>query len=341
MANLCSLPIELLLLIFGYLSDDRQSLSQLCRVSRRNQGPATEELYKDIKVDGYFYSRFSYLTRTLLECPELANLVVNLTFHVDCEFEDRYAPMDRIGQAIIEVVKMGVPAQVVGHVASNLKEGKKTGFGAILFALLPSLQTLNIEVVDTYHEGYVNYALVEVLYGISSTDYREPGMHILRSTLNNIRTLVIPIPHYELLRFFLLPQLKALHLNLIDNYDINYPSSHNAATISEVVSRTGIRELTLDSDWSEIQIANTNTWTECIFNALQKSGELELARASIDKFVFRLSDGINYDGSSAMSFNKLVSSMELSWLTLNTCAWSSKDHHQSDMNSGDFSCPLV
>ncbi|CAO2653266.1 Nn.00g026770.m01.CDS01 [Neocucurbitaria sp. VM-36] len=277
-------------------------------VSRKINKPATEHLYEGLDV-GHRYYRWPYLSRTFLECPNPAQLVKSLTCHVYDDNLDPYPQMDFIGRAMKKVVEICDPPQVVGYLASNLVNGEHTGFCGLMLTLLPSLQSLDFRVYSNYGQRISDEPL-QGIYGIEIADYCERDMS-LRSILNNVCTLAIPACHLKLLHFFLLPRLKTLQLDLTYDGGTGNPTPHFAAAASEILSRTRIKELLLDIEWSELETANTKTWTRCILNAMQGAEGSDSSRHNIDKYVLRLTDRRDHDRGSVMSFDRLVSSLEL------------------------------
>ncbi|KAF2177063.1 hypothetical protein K469DRAFT_697501 [Zopfia rhizophila CBS 207.26] len=82
MASLASLPNEQLLAIVNDLGDDKKTLASLSATSRKNRDIAQPAIYRTISFHVRTMTAMLHLVRTLLDRPDLAAQVVNLSLAV-------------------------------------------------------------------------------------------------------------------------------------------------------------------------------------------------------------------------------------------------------------------
>ena len=316
MALLNDLPNELLLQITEHLKGQFQALARLCLVSRRWKEVATSTLYTGVAL----YTspkKFHTFVRTLLTHDDL-------TRHVkifECLWDTRNGDLcaaeeDKIqdepklvGSCAAQIMQMAVPVEVAGHLTSNLARGQRSAFTAIILHLLPKLERLSIRVTDPINGSRFSFRndLLRVLYGIRHDLFTRTDLCGLRGGLQHLTHLCIPFTHFNLLRFFYLPNLRALKLDLMRNGIRDLGSGWLNHVTTPIASKNGIEDLTIQSNCCELEPSSVHFVTPHIIRCLHIDGSLNGRRHTLKHVDFRLTFGGGYYCGARRYFQTLVS----------------------------------
>jgi len=319
MALLNDLPNELLLQIIEYFKGQSPTLARVCRVSRKWKDIATDTLYTEATLSKTPWKYHDLVRRLLTHGDLMRHLkTLNVAWMAGGNYtydrgEDTVSDApELIGKCTAHIIQMAAPVKITGHLIGDLVHGRRSAFTEIALHLLPNLQKLSIRVMD-YTESPVSEDndLLKRLYGLESDRFDRADLSALRGGLHHLTHLCIPVAHFNLLRFFYLPHLRSLKLDLTDIYGSNLGVRSLDRTIMPIASTNGVEDLSIQSDCNEIVPEWASFFvTPHILQCLHINGSLNGRRHLLKRFEIQFTPGSCHRiCGSDRSFQALVESL--------------------------------
>lgn len=223
MATLEVLPDELLLTIFEVPQDSTAEFYALRLVSWRLSNIALVPLYRKIIIDMSTRTLWNII-RTLFSQPTRAADIRVIVFNLqrgDYYDLSRLSGSPRghelVGQTVQMLSKkLTRSPKLLGHIVGRLSGHDPLNYCASLMLLLDKLENISIRLPSgVFSDAFINL-LVDNLYGQDLHQPTAAGLRCLRTSLDRVTVLHIPIQYFSLLSLFSLSRLRSIKIDLFN-----------------------------------------------------------------------------------------------------------------------------